>query len=134
MTNDRRLIMTRALERAWCQDTSATPDQWSPQNPARGQCAVTALIVQDTLGGILLRTIIEGESHYFNELPDGENVDLTLTQFDDPTIKATDPIEERSREYVLSYRPTVIRYSLLLSRFAEEARHLAQHYDDMKRF
>lgn len=130
--NPRRMIMTEALKRAWCRETSSVPDEWSPGNPARGQCAVTALIVQDTLGGILLRTVIQGESHYFNQLPDAENVDLTLLQFEDPFIKASElSCEERSREYVLSYPATVARYSLLLGRFADEIQHLSEHYREM---
>lgn len=134
MIDERRHILTEALQRSWCRETSSVPDEWSEQNPARGQCAVTALIVQDMLGGILLRTVIQGESHYFNQLPDGENVDLTLQQFEDPFIDgAKFECEERSREYVLSFLPTLARYSRLLTRFSDEAAHLSQHYDALRR-
>jgi hypothetical protein len=33
--------------------STATGGKWSPSNPAQGQCSVTALVVQDVLGGIL---------------------------------------------------------------------------------
>lgn len=128
MTNP-HTIMVEALRRAWCKDTSSVPDEWSPANPARGQCAVTALVVQDLLGGTLLRITVSGESHYFNQLPDGELLDLTLSQFEAPSIGAH--CEERSREYVLSYPATVARYSTLLGRFAEEAQHLTRHFQDL---
>ena len=46
-----------------------------------GQCAVTALVVQDFLGGELIRAFVCGESHYWNRLPDGSELDLTADQF-----------------------------------------------------
>src|ERR1700724_3464771 len=42
------------LAQAWSRDTSSDAEHWSASNPAWGQCAVTALIVQDLLGGHLL--------------------------------------------------------------------------------
>lgn len=133
MNNHMRKIMVEAIRRSWCKDTSSVPDAWSETNAARGQCAVTSLIVQDVLGGKLLRTVIQGESHYFNELDSGERLDLTLSQFDVHAIKGLEfTLEERSREYVLSYPETVARYHLLLRRFNLECEHLAQHFRDIR--
>ncbi len=109
-----RAFDTADVERAWCAETSTAAD-WSPDDPAKGQCAVTALVVQDHLGGVLLRTVNEDESHYWNRLPDGTELDLTRAQFG-----AWDPggITERDREYVLSFPDTKRRYELLLERMA----------------
>jgi hypothetical protein len=62
------------LRRCWSADTSSDPDQWEQANPAWGQCAVTACLVQDILGGDILWTMAicpDGReySHYFNMLP-----------------------------------------------------------------
>ena len=57
--------------------TSADPEGWSPHNRPWGQCAVTALVVQDRFGGELLRARVDGVSHYWNRLPDGSELDLT---------------------------------------------------------
>lgn len=48
--------MERAIRAAWCLWTSDPVDQarWSPENPSWGQCASTALVIQDRLGGELL--------------------------------------------------------------------------------
>lgn len=94
----------------WGQNTSADPDNWTPENPAWGQCAVTALLVQDLLGGDLLRTTNAGISHYWNRLPDGVELDLTRGQFD-----AWQPAEiaTRDRDYVLSFPETARRYHKL---------------------
>lgn len=99
------------LRQAWSQPTSSDPDNWSEENPAWGQCAVTALIIQDILGGDLLRSTVQGCSHYWNRLPDGAHVDLTWEQFESTAIKSD--VIERDREYVLSFPETVERYARL---------------------
>lgn len=102
------------LLRAWCAATSVDPDGWTPENPAHGQCAVTALVVQDLLGGVLIRTEVDGVSHYANGMDTGEIVDLTRSQFG--VIKWADQVwEQRERAYVLSWPDTARRYALLTS-------------------
>jgi hypothetical protein len=101
-----------ALERAWSAETSANPD-WSASLPSAGQCAVTSLVLQDMFGGTLLRAEIAGQSHYWNRLPDGTDLDLTKDQFPDFCLD-TSPIE-RSRDYVLSFASTRERYTRLRS-------------------
>lgn len=59
---------------------------WDPANPARGHCIVTALVVNDLLGGVLVRGEVHvgGERvdfHWWNRLPGGIEVDLTREQF-----------------------------------------------------
>jgi hypothetical protein len=105
-----------ALERAWSADTSVDPS-WDPQNPARGQCAVTAVVVQDWLGGDLARAVVGKVSHYWNRLGN-EDVDLTQHQFSPAELAGIDRagIEVRSRDYVLSFPATARRYRLLKAR------------------
>jgi hypothetical protein len=97
-----------ALAEAWARETSADASGWSDQNTAWGQCAVTALIVQDFLGGSLLRGEVGPISHYWNVLPSGERVDLTWVQFE-PSAEI-EKIEPRTRDYVLSHADTARRY------------------------
>lgn len=105
-----RTILARAIREAWRASTSAVPEEWSPINPARGQCAVTALVVQDHCGGRLCRAIVNGESHYWNILDDGTEIDLTKDQFE---RFAPSEVEFRDRDYVLSFPDTRRRYELL---------------------
>jgi hypothetical protein len=77
-----------ALRRSWSLETCAPEDrpQWSPANPARGQCGVTALVLHDHLGGelVLGEVHVDGvrvDHHWWNALPGGEQVDLTHEQF-----------------------------------------------------
>jgi hypothetical protein len=73
---------------AWGADT-CYPDmseEWTPENPSRDQCGMTALVVQDILGGdlIIAEVHVEGAQighHYWNRLPDGSELDLTADQF-----------------------------------------------------
>lgn len=99
-----------AITAAWCGETSARED-WTPGRRSAGQCAVTALLVQDLLGGELLRGVVCGESHYWNRLPDGSQVDLTSDQFNEYRLE--DGPVVRDREYVLSFPVTAERYDKL---------------------
>jgi ADP-ribose pyrophosphatase YjhB (NUDIX family) len=78
-----------AIRAGWCRWTSDPVDHpgWTETNPASGQCASTALVVQDRLGGeLLLAEVHEADGsrqgvHYWNRLSDGREVDLTREQF-----------------------------------------------------
>lgn len=83
--------LEEAIRGAWCVWTSDPVDQpgWSESNPASGQCASTALVVQDLLGGELLVADVKGDGgapqgvHYWNRLAGGIELDLTREQFQD---------------------------------------------------
>lgn len=87
--------------------------KWSTDNVTLGQCAVTALIVNDYFGGKIMRCMTSSGSHYYNMIDDSI-VDFTVSQFmgECPMYESG---EERTREYLLSDDSTKIRYNLLLS-------------------
>lgn len=78
----------RAIRGAWCAGTSfirKTAPPWHTDNPARGQCGTTSLVLQDLLGGELLVAGVtdNGEPdgvHYWNRFGTLD-VDLTREQF-----------------------------------------------------
>lgn len=114
-----------ALHHSWSADTSASVG-WTETNRAKGQCAVTACVVQDYLGGDILHTVAslpngETVSHYFNVV-DGRIVDLTQRQFPPEThFSASAPKTKgftTTREYCLSYDSTRRRYEALSTRVA----------------
>ena len=74
------LAIHSQLLRAWGLDTSST---WQAGNPALGQCSVTALVIQDCLGGEILKTDVNGAWHFYNEI-NGKRIDFTMSQFDRP--------------------------------------------------
>ncbi len=117
-------ILEPMLPAGWCRETCSPgcADKWSGGNPALGQCAITALLIHELLGGELLRTEVEGfGSHYYNRLPSGREVDLTRSQFPEGTVV---PMGEAvSRERVLTSERAVQartqeRYDLLRTRLA----------------
>jgi hypothetical protein len=69
-----------SLRTAWSLDTAV---QWTKENPALGQCNVTAAVVFDLFGGEVLRTELAGIWHYYNRI-DGQRFDLTDSQFTEP--------------------------------------------------
>lgn len=73
---------------AWGPDTCdpLDLDAWSPANPARGQCGVSALVLKELIGGHLMRGDVHLDGvrvgdHYWNRCSDGLDVDLTREQF-----------------------------------------------------
>ena len=72
--------LQQRLEAGW---SSRTSSLWSPDNPARGQCSVTALAVQHLVGGEILKTQTEAGPHFYNRIG-GVTRDFTAAQFDAP--------------------------------------------------
>ncbi|HEY8886183.1 MAG TPA: hypothetical protein VIM31_01635 [Candidatus Microsaccharimonas sp.] len=115
-----------ALRASWAADTSNS-SEWSEDNPPMGQCAVTACVLQDYLGGDILNVQATnkegvGVSHYFNVI-DGETIDLTKSQFRDGVILSEPVLKSgnyaTTREYCLSFPSTNKRYELLASKVAK---------------
>ena len=75
------------LKIAWSKESS---DSWSAENPAKGQCSVTSLVVHDLFGGDILKTKTRGGTHFYNSI-NGVRWDLTISQFGYPI-----PFEDRS--------------------------------------
>jgi hypothetical protein len=83
-----------AIRAAWALYTCDPVDaeDWSAANPSRGQCGVTALTLNDLLGGVLLIADVARSDgtrqgvHYWNLLPDGVEIDLTRQQFADDEV------------------------------------------------
>lgn len=78
--------LEQAIRESWSLDTAEEDDGWTPENPSRGQCDITALVVQDALGGDVLGAAVylDGariEGHMWNRLASGIEIDLTRDQF-----------------------------------------------------
>lgn len=75
-----------AIRASWSLDTADPDDGWTPDNPSRGQCDVTCLVVHDIFGGDILAADVfrDGErveAHMWNRLAGGLELDLTREQF-----------------------------------------------------
>jgi hypothetical protein len=80
--------LKKALESSWTRQTCYGPFRhvWNNQCKAVGQCYSTALIVQDILGGELVKgKDSQGRSHYWNKV-DGVVIDFTRDQYPDDEI------------------------------------------------
>lgn len=72
----------RMLRKAW---SLATSSQWTADNPAAGQCNVTALLIHELFGGDLLKTPLPAGDHFYNRI-EGRRYDFTASQFDRPIV------------------------------------------------
>ena len=76
------------IEDAWSYETTFLRDEWLvTESFATGQCGVTALYVQEKLGGELFEGWIDNEKnrrHFFNVV-NGMLIDLTWKQFPERT-------------------------------------------------
>lgn len=75
------VVFGALLPRAW---SLASSSKWTDDNPANGQCGVTALVAHDRFGGEILKTLMpSGGAHFYNRIG-GSRVDFTASQFDRP--------------------------------------------------
>src|SRR5436190_24005415 len=110
--------LEQAIRESWSLDTSDDPDEWSPDNPARGQCDITSLVVHDLLGGELLAAdvFLDGErveAHMWNRLPSGLEVDLTREQFRRGEVIGEPTVRQRPAELDPTH-PRFFRYEQYL--------------------
>lgn len=105
----------RILEECWSAETSS---RWSAATPSRGQCSVTALVLNDHLGGDILKTRVGDSWHFYNRLG-GLRLDATAAQFAEPVAYTDLP---SNREEALAdctpeqYRTLSRGFSAALSR------------------
>lgn len=113
--------LKKVLFEAWSKETSYCPIEWNKENPSLGQCAVTALVINDFLGGEILWSAAlqpDGKviSHYFNKIGD-KTIDLTREQFVSGTVIPAGKEKKKdfsnTREFMLSDGSTRIRYEQL---------------------
>lgn len=93
-------LLKRAIEKSWSPDTCypSQKNSWDKNAPYVGQCAVTALVIQDFLKGKIVYT--SNLHHYWNILPNGTIVDLTEQQF--PQRIDRNEYKHISRDYILN--------------------------------
>lgn len=120
--------LSEALRASWGADTAYSPEEWSQENSARGQCVISSLIVQDYLGGNLIRYEINQdqlhETHYMNQLSDGTVVDTTASQYTASVTMKRKPIDAGEfgsiRGKRLADKSTATRYEILRRRVEEQ--------------
>jgi len=114
-----------AFNASWSKDTClpSMKDQWNETSKEIGQCAVTALILQEYFGGQIL--YCSDLDHYWNILPDNNELDMTFSQFTNNENKSVTDIISRekilSSENEITYQ-TRKRYYLLKSNVTKNLR------------
>jgi hypothetical protein len=91
LTHERLLEI---LFEVWSEKSST---KFSPDNPALGQCGVTALVVNDLLGGEILKTPLSEGWHFYNRI-NGQVYDFTASQFSEE-IQYKDILSSRDEAF-----------------------------------
>lgn len=111
-----------ALQASWSDETCYDASEWTIDNPARGQCVASSLVVQKFLGGDLIRYRVKGagfeETHYCNVLPDQTILDTTGSQYKQPVTLIVEPVSlngfKSVRDKRLAEAETRAKYEKLL--------------------
>ncbi|WP_394190818.1 hypothetical protein [Paenisporosarcina quisquiliarum] len=69
--------IVNALSKSWSVKSST---KWRKDNPLAGQCGVTALVVNDLLGGEIKKTKLPDGWHFYNFIKN-KRYDFTASQF-----------------------------------------------------
>ncbi|KPI17919.1 hypothetical protein OV450_7975 [Actinobacteria bacterium OV450] len=121
-----------AFQRSWAADTSHPPVitgiRWTPDNPSWGHCDVTALVLNDLLGGdlVLAEVYMDGTQegyHYWNRLESGLELGLTRGQFRQGEVVTAGQVVKRPPGRLLPRRWD--EYLLLRERVMKELGHEA---------
>lgn len=107
------VLLKQLLYLSWDYETCSPglKNKWNIENPSLGQCAITALIANDYLGGKIMRCMSSTGSHYYN-LIDDIIIDLTKEQFMGERPQYEESLE-KTRDYLLSNEDTKKRYLIL---------------------
>ncbi|MGH9112492.1 MAG: YunG family protein [Acidimicrobiales bacterium] len=128
----------RALRASWASDTCSTDDAartpWTAANPAWGHCDITALVLNDILGGDLMvgEVHLDGQRHgyhWWNRLVTGVEIDLTREQFQHGqrvsagrlVNRPPEPPRYRNEEYLLFSRRVMDKLSSMSALDASNA-------------
>ncbi|MGA5816932.1 YunG family protein [Kitasatospora sp. NPDC094028] len=111
----------RAIRSSWGVDTCAPEDlaHWRPDNPARGQCGVTAMVVHDLLGGELMMGEVHvggvrTDLHWWNRFATGVEIDLTREQFGpDELVGPGRPVARPARPGRLQAQYELLRHRVV---------------------
>ena len=109
-------IFFNALNESWGKDTAYRKDalNWTSDNPALGQCAITALLFNELYGGRIYSGVTDdGVVHYWNRKY-GIKYDFTKQQFN-PMVKFRD-VKRWNRNELLATGNVAERYALLRQR------------------
>jgi hypothetical protein len=79
--------VNKALVKSWSLESSS---KWSEDNPAKGQCGVTSLVINDLFGGEIKKTKLPDGWHYYNII-ENSRFDFTASQFEEEIYYADVP-------------------------------------------
>ncbi len=114
----------RILKNCWCIQTSSL---WTIDNPAKGQCGVTSLIINDYFDGTILKTFTVKGWHFYNYI-NGKRYDFTKSQFAHE-IPYSDFASTRDEAFSDTNQD---QYNILKKRFEDKLKYLKIKEENIK--
>lgn len=105
-------LLKFALVNSWNRDTCYPFINWDSKNPSIGQDEVTSLVVNDFLGGEIVKSVNEEGIHYYN-IVGNEILDFTKEE-------KSNNGDIISRKTLLKNKNTALRY-FILSEYVKES-------------
>jgi len=136
------MIAEAVIRRAWSRETTAKEYKrdWSEENPALGQCAVSAALLYTWLreyAGIaaeIVFTRVPGlGNHYWVRLPDGTEIDLTRSQFT-PGVVVPPGIPTDFMRHLKNHRKHLRDFCDRLDLLTERAARYARELEVLRRW
>ncbi len=114
------------LTKSRSKETSVDPENWTPQNPSRGQCLVSSILADEVLGLAVIKEKIvlrDGSNwfHFFNS-DKNNDYDFCKEQFKNETIirKKTDKLSKENIRLILEFYSDIRKkYEILKNNFKQ---------------
>lgn len=118
------------VEKGWSKETChpAYVDKWNFSNRSAGQCAVTAMYINQKYGYDIYETMVGRSRHFFNVTSDCKIIDVTCDQF---PVEPVDYSASRKREFKDLYKSCKDRYELFVKNL--EDRQLNESVENVDR-
>jgi hypothetical protein len=112
-SNVDELELLDKLKKCWSVKSSSL---WTKENPSKGQCGVTSIVVHELFGGMIMKTLLaSGQQHFYNFI-NGKRIDFTKDQFSEPIIYNDIP-SSREEAFLDTNNE---QYNFLLTAFKKE--------------
>ena len=121
------------ITKGWSKETAhpSYQNKWSTEKPSVGQCAITAMYLNQKYGYPIYEVMVGKSRHFFNKDKEGNIVDLTKDQFNGD-ISYT---HIRERQFKDLYKSCKSRYDKFISNLGETLNEAKKGYlDDEGKF
>jgi hypothetical protein len=118
--NDQFELLRKVCLRVASAETAFDPEAYDAnKSRLHGHCGAVSSMLQNIFGGDIMTGKVQGDTHYWNRLPDGVEVDLTSCQFGGDGY--TPLVKGRKVKPRMSVQPRFLQFADLVRSKLKEA-------------